>query len=100
MSRILLITGPGGDAQGWGNMAVTQEIAKAINGSGKSSDIVSVSNMDELIQVLDTRKFDLVWSALYHKNNRRHGQGHENAELPGSCPGRHAPGQPGKCKNH
>ena len=66
MSRILLITGPGGDAQGWGNMAVTQELAKAINGSGKSSDIVSVSNMDGLIQVLDTRKFDLVWSALYH----------------------------------
>lgn len=66
MSRILLITGPGGEAQGWGNMAVTQEIAKAINASGKSCDIASVSNMDELIRVLDTRKFDLVWSALYH----------------------------------
>jgi len=66
MSRILLVTGPGGDAQGWGNMAVTQEIAKAINGSGKSSDIASVSNMDGLIRALDTRKFDLVWSALYH----------------------------------
>lgn len=66
MRRILLITGPGGDAQGWGNMAVTQEIAKAINGSGKSSDIASVSNMDALIRELDTRKFDLVWSALYH----------------------------------
>lgn len=66
MSRILLITGPGGDAQGWGNMAVTQEIAKAINGSGKSAEIASVSNMDGLIRELDTRKFDLVWSALYH----------------------------------
>ena len=66
MSRILLVTGPGGDAQGWGNMAVTEEIAKAINGSGKSSDIASVSNMDGLIRALDTRKFDLVWSALYH----------------------------------
>ena len=66
MSRILLITGPGGDAQGWGNMAVTQAIAKAINGSGKFSDIASVSNMDGLIRALDTRKFDLVWSALYH----------------------------------
>ena len=66
MSRILLITGPGGDAQGWGNMAVTQEIAKAINGSGKSAEIALASNMAELIQALDTRKFDLVWSGLYH----------------------------------
>ncbi|MGD9824664.1 hypothetical protein, partial [Desulfobacter sp.] len=66
MSRILLITGPGGDAQGWGNMAVTQEMAKAINGSGKSAEIASVSSMDGLIRELDTRKFDLVWSALYH----------------------------------
>nr|WP_320190389.1 hypothetical protein [uncultured Desulfobacter sp.] len=66
MRRILLITGPGGDAQGWGNMDVTQEIAKAINGSGKSADIVFVSNMEELIRKLDTCKFDLVWSALYH----------------------------------
>lgn len=66
MRRILLITGPGGDAQGWGNMAVTQEMAKAINGSGKSADIASVSSMDGLIRELDTRKFDLVWSALYH----------------------------------
>lgn len=66
MSRILLITGPGGDAQGWGNMAVTHEIAKAINGSGKSAQIASVSNMAGFIRELDTRKFDLVWSALYH----------------------------------
>ncbi|NDY70706.1 hypothetical protein DO021_03450 [Desulfobacter hydrogenophilus] len=66
MSRILLITGPGGDAQGWGNMAVTQEIATAIKGSGKSAEIAFVSNMAGLIQALDTRKFDLAWSALYH----------------------------------
>lgn len=67
MQRILLITGPGGDAQGWGNMDVTREIAKAVNGSsGKSADIAFVSNMDELNRELDTRKFDLVWSALYH----------------------------------
>ncbi len=66
MSRILLITGPGGDAQGWGNMAVTEEMAKAINASGKSAEIASVSNMDELIKELSSRKFDLIWSALYH----------------------------------
>ena len=82
MSRILLITGPGGEAQGWGNMAVTQEIAKAINGSGKSCDIASVSNMDELIRELDTRKFDLVWSALYHvtENEATIGMGESGEE--------------------
>ncbi|WP_320042413.1 hypothetical protein [uncultured Desulfobacter sp.] len=66
MHRVLLITGPGGDAQGWGNMDVTREIAKAINGSGKYADIAFVSNKDELYRKLDTCKFDLVWSALYH----------------------------------
>nr|WP_319396915.1 hypothetical protein [uncultured Desulfobacter sp.] len=66
MHRILLITGPGGDAQGWGDMAVTQEISHAVNQSDKSADIVFVSNMDELTQALDTRTFDIVWSALYH----------------------------------
>nr|WP_319495405.1 ATP-grasp domain-containing protein [uncultured Desulfobacter sp.] len=66
MRRVLLITGPGGDAQGWGDMAVTQEIEKAVNGSGKSADIAFVSDMDELTRALDTRKFDIVWSALYH----------------------------------
>jgi len=66
MHRILLITGPGGDAQGWGDMAVTQEIEKAVNGSGRSADIAFVSNRDDLTHALDTRKFDIVWSALYH----------------------------------
>ena len=66
MRRILLITGPGGDAQGWGNMAVTREIEKAVNESGNTAQIAFVSNMDELTHELDTRKFDLAWSALYH----------------------------------
>ena len=66
MQRVLLITGPGGDAQGWGDMAVTQEIKKAVNGSSKSADIAFVSNMDDLTRALETRKYDIVWSALYH----------------------------------
>lgn len=68
MKKILIITGPGGDAQGWGDMAVTEEVAKAINASGKSAEIAFVSNMDELNQALDTHEFDMVWSALYHVN--------------------------------
>ncbi|WP_321493880.1 hypothetical protein [uncultured Desulfobacter sp.] len=66
MSRILLVTGPGGDAQGWGDMAVTRQIEAAIKGSGKSAEIAFVSNMAGLLRELDSRKFDLVWSALYH----------------------------------
>ncbi len=66
MKKILLITGPGGDAQGWGDMAVTQEVANAINASGKSAQIVYVSSLEELDKALNTHDFDLIWSALYH----------------------------------
>ncbi len=66
MKKILLITGPAGDAQGWGDMVVTQEIAKAINDSGKQAQIAFVSTMEEFYTVLDTHEFDLIWSALYH----------------------------------
>lgn len=66
MKKILLITGPGGDAQGWGDMAVTQEVANAINASGKSAQIAYVSTLEELYKALDTHEFDLIWSALYH----------------------------------
>ena len=32
--EVLLITGPGGDAQGWGNMAVTEVLNDTINRLG------------------------------------------------------------------
>lgn len=79
MKKILIITGPGGDAQGWGDMAVTEEVAKAINASDKSAEIAYVSNLEELNQALETREFDLIWSALYHVN--------ENAEIIGMSEG-------------
>jgi len=79
MKKILLITGPGGDAQGWGDMTVTQEIANAINASGKSAEIAFVSNLDELDKALETHEFDLIWSALYHVN--------ENSETIGMSEG-------------
>ena len=66
MKKILLITGPAGDAQGWGDMAVTEAVAQAINESGKTAEIAFVSTMDEFRTTLDTCKFDLIWSALYH----------------------------------
>jgi len=79
MKKILLITGPGGDAQGWGDMAVTQEMADAINASGKSAQIAYVSSMDELEKALEAHEFDLIWSALYHVN--------ENSDIIGMSEG-------------
>ena len=70
MKKILLITGPGGDAQGWGDMAVTQEIADAINASGKSAEIAFVSTLEELNTTLSTKEFDIIWSALYHVSEK------------------------------
>jgi len=39
MKRVLIITGPGGDAQGWGNLEVTKTLSDALNSDGKSSEI-------------------------------------------------------------
>ncbi len=66
MKKILLITGPAGDAQGWGDLKVTEEIAKAIEASGKAAQIAFVSTMDEFYNAIETKEFDIVWSALYH----------------------------------
>jgi D-alanine-D-alanine ligase len=40
--KVLLLTGPGGDAQGWGDMSVTRSVADAINLSGYLSEIAYV----------------------------------------------------------
>jgi len=66
MKKILLITGPAGDAQGWGDINVTQSIKKAIDDSGKSARIAFVNNMDEFYLSLEKNTFDIAWSALYH----------------------------------
>ena len=61
-----MITGPGGDAQGWGDMTVTEEMAKAIEASGKQAEIAFVTTRKDLEDVLDAKQFDIIWSALYH----------------------------------
>ena len=66
MKKILLITGPAGDAQGWGDIKVTQSIKKAIDDSGNSARIAFVNNMDEFYSSIEHNTFDIVWSALYH----------------------------------
>ncbi|MBT3176682.1 MAG: ATP-grasp domain-containing protein [Desulfobacula sp.] len=66
MKKILLITGPAGDAQGWGDLKVTQSIKQAIDDSGKSAQIAFVNNMAEFYSSLEKNRFDIAWSALYH----------------------------------
>lgn len=70
MKKILIITGPAGDAQGWGDMAVTQEVAQAIKASGKDAQIAFVTSMEEFYTAIETQSYDIVWSALYHISSK------------------------------
>jgi len=60
------MTGPGGDAQGWGNHEVTQALCAALNADGKMAEIAYVNTMDDFLMAIDTHQFDMVWSALYY----------------------------------
>jgi D-alanine-D-alanine ligase len=66
MKRILLITGPGGDAQGWGDLSVTRTLCDALNANGKSAEIAFVETMDDFMRTIDTHQYDIIWSALYY----------------------------------
>jgi D-alanine-D-alanine ligase len=70
MTTILLITGPAGDAQGWGDLAVTQSLCRAIQDNGFDSRICFVSTMDEFHNTMQAGGFDMVWSALYHISDK------------------------------
>ena len=64
--KLLLLTGPGGDAQGWGDLGVTQSVQAAAEASGYPTRIAWVETDADLFQQLDRRDFDIAWSALYH----------------------------------
>lgn len=64
--RVLLLTGPGGDAQGWGDMSVTEAVAEAAAAGGHDARIAFVTTESEFLDVIGRRDFDIVWSALYH----------------------------------
>jgi len=64
--RIVLLTGPGGDAQGWGDMKVTESMREAAGSLGHPTRIASVADEAEFFRLLDKPDFDIVWSALYH----------------------------------
>lgn len=64
--RVLLLTGPGGDAQGWGDLDVTKSVAAAAEASGYAARIAWVESDADFHRVMDDGDFDLIWSALYH----------------------------------
>lgn len=70
MRKVLIITGPAGDAQGWGDLSVTQSLCQAIKDKGNDAEIVFVTTMEEFYRALEEKAFDIVWSALYHISNK------------------------------
>lgn len=64
--RIVLLTGPGGDAQGWGDMKVTESMREAAESLGHRTSIAYVADEEEFFRLVDRPGFDIVWSALYH----------------------------------
>jgi len=64
--RLLLLTGPGGDAQGWGDLSVTRNVGEAAESLGHTARIAFVATEADFYKVIDTAGFDILWSALYH----------------------------------
>lgn len=70
MSHVLIITGPAGDAQGWGDLRVTETLREALCTNGKSAQIAYVESMADAIRAIENNRFDIIWSALYHISDK------------------------------
>lgn len=62
---VVLVTGSGGDAQGWGNMKVTESVCEAVKANGFDCRIVLAENREELERGLKEGPCSIVWSCLY-----------------------------------
>ncbi len=67
---VVLVTGEGGDAQGWGNMEVTNHVKAAIERNGVRCRIVLAENREELVNGLQKGACSIVWSSLYFFSGR------------------------------
>ena len=67
---VVLVTGAGGDAQGWGDMQVTEAVREAVNANGFDCRIVQAETREEMIDGLNQGKCSIVWSALYFFSTR------------------------------
>lgn len=70
MKKILIMTGPGGDAQGWGDMKVTSAMCEILNQIGIATEIAYVETVDEFNRAINNATYDIVWSALYYLTGR------------------------------
>ena len=68
--ELLLVTGPGGDAQGWGNMHVTEILNETVNALGVKCSIAFVRSRAEFDAVMDKSTCDMVWSSLYYLSEK------------------------------
>jgi D-alanine-D-alanine ligase len=68
--RVLIITGPAGDAQGWGDLEVTKTLCNALNSNGTSAQIAYVETMDDFLGAIDDNTYDIAWSALYYISDK------------------------------
>ena len=66
MKKILILTGPAGDAQGWGNLDVTRQLCDTLNTNDRSAEIVFLERKQDFMQAIENTSYDIVWSALYH----------------------------------
>lgn len=66
MKKVLIITGPAGDAQGWGDLRVTEYLRDALCANGKRAQIAFVESMEDFKKAIKRHSFDIIWSALYH----------------------------------
>jgi D-alanine-D-alanine ligase len=67
---VLIVTGPGGDAQGWGDMKVTETLCETLNSGDLAAEIAYVTTTEEFRKAISGRRFDIVWSALYYISQR------------------------------
>ncbi len=70
MRKVLLITGPGGDAQGWGDMRVTETVCAQLQEGGFAAEIAWVVTEEDFHRALATHSFDIIWCALYYFSDR------------------------------
>jgi D-alanine-D-alanine ligase len=66
VKKVLIITGPAGDAQGWGDLSVTESLRDALCTGNKKAKIAFVKTMADFQRAIANNVFDIIWSALYH----------------------------------
>ena len=67
---VVLLTGAGGDAQGWGNMSVTEAVRDAVLANDLDCRIIEAENRQEMERKLAEGACDIVWSSLYFFSDR------------------------------